>query len=110
VLESQGARRFLDEYLQFAIDASRVSWVMTANELSRTPEPLLDRLMVINLPAITDAPRRVVLAVLMACIRERRDWRCDAMMRAAAEEHRAIDVTDVTRRRANGAQAGFLTF
>ena len=49
LLEYQTAKEFVDEYLEFPIDASNVIWVATANNLNTLPEPILDRFVVFDI-------------------------------------------------------------
>lgn len=48
LLEYQTAKEFVDEYLDFPLDASNVIWVATANKLNGIPEPILDRFVVFD--------------------------------------------------------------
>lgn len=48
LLEPTSASRFVDEFVPVAIDASRVLWVLTANE-GFIPEPVLSRLEVFDI-------------------------------------------------------------
>ena len=60
LLEPSGAKAFVDEYLGFAMDASRVLWVLAANDASSIPAPVLDRLTVVRVPEMTQHHRVVV--------------------------------------------------
>jgi ATP-dependent Lon protease len=48
LLEDSTARRFKDLALDIEVDARWCSWIFTANELSRIPEPILDRCLVFH--------------------------------------------------------------
>lgn len=48
LLEYQTAKEFVDEYLDFPIDASNIIWVATANKLNGIPEPILDRFVIFD--------------------------------------------------------------
>ncbi len=48
LLEYQTAKEFVDEFLEFPLDASNVIWVATANNLNTLPEPILDRFVVFD--------------------------------------------------------------
>jgi len=61
LLETSCSTKFVDEYLQFPIDASHVIWVMAANDTSRIPAPFLDRLTVIHVPSPTLEQRYTVI-------------------------------------------------
>lgn len=52
LLEPFSARAFKDEFAPFPVDASRVNWVLTAND-GHLPEPILSRLEVFNVPVPT---------------------------------------------------------
>lgn len=49
LLEMHSAKRFKDEALEIELDASKVIWMATANNLERIPEPILSRMRVINI-------------------------------------------------------------
>lgn len=49
-LEKASAGRLYDPYLECEVDLSGVSYVLTANDLSRVPAPLRDRCRVMHLP------------------------------------------------------------
>ena len=66
LLEPAGARRFVDEYLQFPMDASGVMWAMAANDLAAVPEPILDRLTVICVPDLMLGQRNTVVLSIYA--------------------------------------------
>lgn len=50
LFEKRSAAQHLDNYLQLAVDLSFINWVVLVNDLSRIPQPLLDRCQVIRLP------------------------------------------------------------
>lgn len=62
LLEPEGARSFVDEYLGFSLDASRVLWVLAGNDLSPLPAPIVDRLAVVTVPTPEEAHLRAVAA------------------------------------------------
>ena len=49
------SRRFLDEFLQFEMDASAIWWVLAGNDLAPLPGPVRDRLIVIEVPLMSEA-------------------------------------------------------
>lgn len=49
LLEPRSAREFRDEFAGFAVDASEVLWLATANDCSRLPVPLLSRFKVFDI-------------------------------------------------------------
>lgn len=53
LLEPRSSCAFKDEYAGFAIDASQIFWIATANDTSRIPGPLLDRFRVFEIAAPT---------------------------------------------------------
>jgi ATP-dependent Lon protease len=67
LLEQETSRNLTDEYLEFRLDASHISWVCTSNEVWRLPEPLLSRLTVFDIAA---PDRSQMLAVAQSCYRD----------------------------------------
>ncbi|KUJ77798.1 AAA family ATPase [Ruegeria profundi] len=53
MLEPSEARRYREKYLATDVDASHVSWILTANDLSGVPAPLLSRCTIYEIPPPT---------------------------------------------------------
>lgn len=51
LLDAGTAKRFRDEYFEMEFDASRIIVVLTANDISNVPPPLLSRVEVFTVPA-----------------------------------------------------------
>jgi len=63
LLEPGTARAFEDTFLRIAFDASRIIYVLTANDLAAVPPPLLSRVEVFDIPSPEPEQRlRLVLA------------------------------------------------
>lgn len=121
LLDPSDSTRFTDEYLGFPVDASRLLWVMAANDLSLLPAPIADRLTIIPvdepdephrikiaLSIYADAnaqrrlffeeePRRDVLQRLLTDISPRAMRKAvdEAMVRASADGRRVLKADDV---------------
>ena len=67
LLEPASARRFVDEFATVSVDASRVNWVLTANE-GYIPEPILSRTELFEIPAPTPEQCRQIAASVWADI------------------------------------------
>ncbi len=120
LLEPEGARTFIDDHLGVPIDASRVLWVASANRIDEIPEPVIDRLTVVEVGAMAHEDRMAVLGSVYADLRA--SYRgyfdpiptCDllerlaglaprraklvlddALMRAAADGRRTVAASDV---------------
>lgn len=77
LLEMQTAMRFTDEFAEIPIDASGAVWFATANDASRIPEPLLNRMNVYEIEPPDAAGSARIARSLYREIRESHDWgRC----------------------------------
>ena len=54
ILDVSQNKRFVDNYVDEEIDLSKVLFILTANDISSIPVPLLDRLEIINLQGYSD--------------------------------------------------------
>jgi len=64
LLEQATAAEFVDEFLMAPIDASHISWLFTANDLSAIPSAILDRLNVVQVKAPALEQRRRILTAI----------------------------------------------
>jgi ATP-dependent Lon protease len=74
LLEVQTATRFVDEFAEVPIDASGAVWLATANDASRIPEPLLNRLAVYEIDAPDAAGASRIAQSIYREIRGAHDW------------------------------------
>lgn len=54
ILDSNQNSRFIDNYIDEEFDLSKVLFILTANDLNLIPEPLRDRLEIIEIPGYTE--------------------------------------------------------
>src|SRR3954471_19040818 len=74
LLEINTATRFVDEFVEVPIDASGAVWFATANDASRIPEPLLNRMNVYEIdPPDSEGSARIAHSLYRE-IRESHDW------------------------------------
>jgi ATP-dependent Lon protease len=74
LLEVQTATRFVDEFVELPIDASGVVWLATANDASRIPEPLVNRLTVYEIEPPDEAGSLRIARTIYAEVRNAHDW------------------------------------
>lgn len=70
LLEPTSASRFVDEFVPVPLDASKVIWVLTANN-EHIPEPILSRLEVFDIPEPTPAECQKIAQSVWASVCER---------------------------------------
>jgi ATP-dependent Lon protease len=64
LLEHETARTFADEFAEVPIDCSDIVWIATANEASRIPEPILNRMNVYEIePPDAEGARRIAQSI-----------------------------------------------
>lgn len=51
LLEPDTSSRFVDEFAETPLDASYISWILTANDVTTIPPPLLHRMDVVHIPS-----------------------------------------------------------
>jgi len=74
LLEQETARSFSDEFAEVPLDCSDIVWIATANEASRIPEPILNRMNVYEIePPDAEGARRIAQAIYRE-IRDSHAW------------------------------------
>jgi ATP-dependent Lon protease len=74
LLERDTAAEFVDEFVEIPIDASGVVWIATANEESKIPDPILNRMNVYAVESPDrDGSARIAQAIYGE-IRGSHDW------------------------------------
>ncbi len=74
LLEHDTARTFIDEFVDIPVDASGVTWIATANDASRIPDPILNRMNVYEIESPDHAGAMRIAASIYAEIRNAHDW------------------------------------
>ncbi len=74
LLEINTATRFVDEFVEVPIDASGAVWFATANDASRIPDPILNRMNVYEIePPDAQGAARIAVSIYKE-IRNGHDW------------------------------------
>ncbi len=74
LLEHDTASHFIDEFVELPIDASSVYWIATANDASRIPEPILNRVNVYEIERPDHAGAIRIAQAIYREIRDSHDW------------------------------------
>jgi energy-coupling factor transporter ATP-binding protein EcfA2 len=74
LLERESSQQFKDESIDIPIDASHITWVATANDLSKIPEPILSRFTVVDVQKATGADAHKVIRSVWASMRSGEVW------------------------------------
>lgn len=74
LLEHDTAREFIDEFVELPIDASSAMWIATANDASRIPEPILNRMNVYEIDAPDRSGAARIAVAIYAEIRNSHEW------------------------------------
>lgn len=65
VLDPEQNVKFMDHYLDLPFDLSKIMFVATANDLSRLPGPLLDRMEIVEFSGYTEREKRDIARQFM---------------------------------------------
>ncbi len=60
ILDVTQNKRFVDNYIDEEVDLSKILFILTANDISPIPTPLLDRMEVINLTGYSDNEKLLI--------------------------------------------------
>lgn len=74
LLEAETATQFVDEFVEIPIDASGAVWFATANDATRIPEPILNRMNVYAIEAPDAAGAARIALSIYREIRSAHDW------------------------------------
>ena len=60
ILDVSQNKRFVDNYIDEEVDLSKVLFILTANDLSNIPLPLIDRLEIINISGYAESEKLII--------------------------------------------------
>jgi ATP-dependent Lon protease len=78
LLEPETARRFVDEFVDMEIDASRILWIATANDARSIPEPIVSRMNVYTIERPDAAGVKAIAACVYRDLLARNHWKFEA--------------------------------
>ncbi len=135
LLETHTAKRFRDEALSFELDASKIVWIATANELHRVPEPIKSRLKIFHIRQPEKAHMAIVVKSIYEKLIENKGFKEllstemndsvlnllstmsprevklileEATFKAIRNDHDKIEVSDLTLLRLERSHVGFI--
>lgn len=71
LFEEENSEHFVDDFLELPLRADHVLWIASANSTSGIPDSILDRLLVMEIPAPTPAQLGRIVDNIYATIRDR---------------------------------------
>lgn len=74
LLEHDTAKCFIDEFVEVPIDAGGVTWIATANDMARIPEPILNRMNVYQIDPPDHEGSLRIAGAIYAEIRGDHEW------------------------------------
>ena len=69
--EEENATCFVDDYLEFPLRLDHVIWIASANDTAGIPAPILDRLLILEIPSPTRSQLEQIVEGIYATARER---------------------------------------
>ena len=78
LLEPETASRFVDEFVDIAVDASHILWIATANDASSIPEPILSRMNVYTIERPDAEGARAIAACIYRDLLARHRWKFES--------------------------------
>ncbi|TMG77464.1 MAG: AAA family ATPase [Betaproteobacteria bacterium] len=101
LLERDTAAEFVDEFVEIPIDASGVVWIATANENSKIPDPILNRMNVYEIESPDRNGSARIAQAIYGEIRGSHDWGKDFPERLPQEvQNRLAELSPREMRRA----------
>lgn len=82
LLETDSARRWKCAYTDLELDMSRLNWILTANDITHLPQPVLDRCHVIEVPQPSPEHLKALLQVSLQEF-EQRDLLVEKILKAS---------------------------
>lgn len=68
LLEPEAASSFIDEFLQIPFRADKILWIATANSTDIFPDPIMDRLLVLEVPPLSRDQTMIIAREIYADI------------------------------------------
>lgn len=89
LFESETSKRFTDEFLDITLDTSYLTYIATANYPERLPDPILSRMIVLEVPTPTQEQSIKIAELVLANLCKSNGWKFNQELSGDVKERLA---------------------